>query len=231
MKNQYFGDIDDYLKYGLLRSIIQVARLRLTVCWMLTPDDGRSDGGKTAYLSDPAEWRRYDADLFDVLKDAVSTGARNIAVAETGQILPGAVYHSGILCDDLESRRQYFDQLKPRIAASELVFFDPDNGMEVKSKPKGRKGSSKYLYWDEVEQMSALGKSLIVFQHFARVKRDVFVAGLCRRFREACGGGWVGVLRTANVAYFVVPARAHEAELQAACAEVGRRWYPWVRLA
>ena len=31
----------------------------------------------------------------------------------------------------------------------DLVFFDPDNGLET-TLPKGRKNSSKYLYLDEV---------------------------------------------------------------------------------
>jgi integrase len=229
MKHQYFGDINDFLKYALLRTIGQASGLRLAVCWMLTPDDGRSDGGKTTYLDTPATWRHYDPELFDLLNDAVSRGPRNISVAETGNMLPGAVYHADILQDDLRSRRQYFDRLEGRAAVSDLVFFDPDNGMEVKSKPKGRKGSAKYLHWEEAKRFSALGKSLIVFQHFARVERGAFIAALRQRFEKECGVGWVGALRTSNVAYFVVPAVAHEAELQAACAAVGRRWYPQVQ--
>ena len=35
MKNQYFGDINDYVKYGLLR--VFSATHRVAVCWMLTP--------------------------------------------------------------------------------------------------------------------------------------------------------------------------------------------------
>ena len=53
MKNQYFGDINDYQKYGLLRTISRDTGLRLAVCWMLTPDDGRSDGKKTGYVDRP----------------------------------------------------------------------------------------------------------------------------------------------------------------------------------
>jgi hypothetical protein len=33
MKNRYFGDISDYLKYGLLRTIGRASGLRLAVCW------------------------------------------------------------------------------------------------------------------------------------------------------------------------------------------------------
>lgn len=39
MKNQYFGDINDYRKYGLIRLLTGAGKLKTTVCWMLTPDD------------------------------------------------------------------------------------------------------------------------------------------------------------------------------------------------
>ncbi|MDO8501594.1 MAG: hypothetical protein Q7S20_07100 [Gemmatimonadaceae bacterium] len=52
MKHQYFGDVNDYRKYGLLRILQQASGLRLGVCWMLTPDDTRTDGKFVAYLGD-----------------------------------------------------------------------------------------------------------------------------------------------------------------------------------
>ena len=39
MKDQYLGDINDYRKYGLLRSIIAASGLRVMVACMLTHDD------------------------------------------------------------------------------------------------------------------------------------------------------------------------------------------------
>jgi len=39
MKNQYFGDINDYRKYGLLRLLTDGGDIRTAVCWMLTPGD------------------------------------------------------------------------------------------------------------------------------------------------------------------------------------------------
>jgi len=114
--------------------------------------------------------------------------------------------------------------------SSDVIFFDPDNGMEVRSKPKGRKDSSKSLYWDEVRQVAARDRSLIVFQHFARVKREPFIAELRQRFMRETGASWVGVLRTSNVAYFVVPAFAHRRALRDACYAVMRRWQPHVWL-
>ncbi len=55
MKHQYFGDVNDYVKYGLLRCFAD-AGFCIGVCWMLTPDDQRSDGSKVNYLSQPEKW-------------------------------------------------------------------------------------------------------------------------------------------------------------------------------
>jgi hypothetical protein len=56
MKNQYVGDLIDFAKYGLLRALAGAGgeRLfRLGLVWYLTPDDGRDDGGRIHYLSEP----------------------------------------------------------------------------------------------------------------------------------------------------------------------------------
>ena len=45
MKNQYFGDINDYRKYGLIRLLADGGKIKAGVCWMLTPDDTRTDAG------------------------------------------------------------------------------------------------------------------------------------------------------------------------------------------
>ncbi|CAA9432540.1 MAG: hypothetical protein AVDCRST_MAG37-733 [uncultured Rubrobacteraceae bacterium] len=50
MKNQYFGDVSDYRKYGLLRVLSSEGEISTGVCWMLTPSDGRTDGRKLEYL-------------------------------------------------------------------------------------------------------------------------------------------------------------------------------------
>ena len=39
MKNQYFGDINDYRRNGLLRVVTSRRALETAVCWMLSPED------------------------------------------------------------------------------------------------------------------------------------------------------------------------------------------------
>jgi hypothetical protein len=79
MKNQYFGDVNDYRKYGLLRTLTATGQISTAVCWMLTPDDSSSDGRFIDYLKHPETWRHFDPELFDQLKQIVLIdGVRNV---------------------------------------------------------------------------------------------------------------------------------------------------------
>ena len=48
MKVQYFGDVNDYRKYVLLRLLAKSGEFKIGVCWMLTPADDRTDGKQTS---------------------------------------------------------------------------------------------------------------------------------------------------------------------------------------
>ena len=64
----------------------------------------------------------------------------------------------------------------------DLVFFDPDNGIE-RSIPIGRRGSSKYIYWNEIVATFESGASILVYQHFPREKRESFTTKLLDELR------------------------------------------------
>ena len=51
MKVQYFGDVNDYSEFALLRLLAKVGGFSIGVCWMLTAADGIGEGGKRGYLS------------------------------------------------------------------------------------------------------------------------------------------------------------------------------------
>ena len=56
--------------------------------------------------------------------------------AEANQIIPGANYYSKTLHSQKNERQQYFNELWKVAAGQDLVFFDPDNGIEVRSAPE-----------------------------------------------------------------------------------------------
>jgi hypothetical protein len=136
MKNQYFGDINDYRKYGLLHSIIRAGDLRSVICWMLTPDDTSSDGKFVDYLEHPARWAHHDPPLYHGLRSLVQgAGARAVSLLESTALLPGATFSSEEVPDQAGMRDQWFERLLLKCKNQNLVFLDPDNGIKVPSRP------------------------------------------------------------------------------------------------
>ena len=138
MKNQYFGDVNDFRKYGLLRILMDNGKLNTGICWMLTPDDSRSDGKFTKYLDHPEKWRKYDPDLFDFLEGCIKVDQiRDVNRLRNSSILPSSKFYSEILFDAIDKQDLYFGEMLRRFKNMDLIFFDPDNGMEIKSKKRG----------------------------------------------------------------------------------------------
>lgn len=220
MKHQYVGDINDYRKYALLRALSAGGANRIGVCWMLTPDDGGMDGGKLAYLTKPEQNRRFDPELFDILAHAAAEpDRRRLQSIEDSGAIAGALYYNEALPDDAPSRAAFMERCASQFRDAELVFFDPDNGLEV-SLAKGRKNSSKYLYLDEVASFYEAGKSLLIYQHFPRVERAAFMASRVQQLRCAAPGCAVWTFTTAHVVFFLLahpesPARLAVAALEA----------------
>ena len=225
MKNQYFGDINDYRKYGLLRVLTARGEIKTAVCWMLTPDDGRTDGSRIRYLSEPDKWRGFDHELFHHLEEVVlDRGVRNVSEIETSDILPSCTFLSDIVPDDGVARGLYFQRALLLAQGCDLVFFDPDNGIEVRSKPYGRRDSSKYLYWHEIEGFWNAGHSLLIYQHFPRVQRATFIEDKARLLLDRTGASAVISFRTSHVVFFLVPQAEHTYLFRDRNEEVERVW-------
>ena len=206
MKNQYFGDIYDYIKYGLIRELSRQGKVSTAICWMLTPNDERRDGHRVSYLGDPERWRRYDPAVFDSLHSAVlELGERNIGVLENSGLLPNATFYSHLLTDRSDERRRYFDEFLRLSHGKELVFFDPDNGLEVKSVKYGQKGASRYLFLREVSKSFSAGHSLLVYQHMPPKPREPLIRDLTTGLMRETGSESVYVFRTPRVAFLLVP--------------------------
>ncbi|NTF69766.1 hypothetical protein [Rhizobium rhizogenes] len=224
MKHQYIGDINDYRKYALLRSLASRGINRIGVCWMLTPPDTRNDGGKLEYLRQPDKFRDFDPVLFDILTHAAATpGRRRLqAIEDSGAIL-NALYHNDLLSDSLSERTAFMDACASAFRHADLVFLDPDNGLEV-SVPKGRKYSSKYLYLDEVAAFYASGKSLLVYQHFPRIERTVFIASCAMRLRAVAPDAEIWTFTSSNVVFLFLLHPESPARLAVATMRACHQW-------
>ena len=225
MKNQYFGDVNDYRKYGLLRVFANQAAFNIGVCWMLTPDDERRDGNRTGYLDRHEEFARFDAVLFHKLHDCVrANGRRSVGLLERAGLLKNTLYWDRLVPGSVPERERWLNDMCDRFAKTDLVFFDPDNGVEVKSAPWQQSASPKHLYWRELERVFQRGHSLLVFQHFCRSRRDEFVARLKGELKQRTGGASVLALCTAHGVFLLASQKAHQTRLAEAARDVEAQW-------
>ncbi|HVS25805.1 MAG TPA: hypothetical protein VHE58_00590 [Burkholderiales bacterium] len=221
MKNQYFGDVNDYRKYGLLRLLFENpgSAMKLSVCWMLTSNDSRKDGEFRKYLSDKKHnWCAYDPELFKKLKksDRPRRG-RSVKDAGIHNLLRNATYFSYPLGDSAAKRGEYFKFMQEKFGEQDvnLIFLDPDNGLETDSVGYGGKDSSKYLYWDEVERV-AKKRSLIIYQHFRREPRNSFIQKQLANLKVHTNAAETHAFFTSYVVFLVAIHRDH-ADLKNAC--------------
>jgi hypothetical protein len=230
MKDQYVGDVNDFLKYGLLRAFQDETRLRLLVAWMLTAPDEGSDGGLVHYLDAPASYRGIDPVLFDALRDTVSTGRRSTAAIEATAVLRDACFHRAPVPVERAKRAEWFAEVLALAQTSDLTFLDPDNGVEVASVAPGRRNSDKYLLVDELRALCEAGHSICVYQHFPRVQRAEYVATLLDRIRGFECEFEAFALYSSRIAFLIGGAASSLGPLLNAAERVADAWGNVVRI-
>jgi hypothetical protein len=226
MNNWYFGDVNDYQKYGVLRAIQEVTNFRILVAWMLARVEKQPKGSRhTDYLSQPTEWREYDPDLFDRLRKWVVPGKKgDVRLIECSGLLCRASFYGNPVSDDARQRQCWTDGLIDRLKGVNLVFLDPDTGLEVKSKPLGTKDSAKYVYWQEVESLWNAGVSLLIYQHFARQPREAFIAEKIHDLREHTHKSRIAAFETSHMLLLLAMQPQHAKRLLRICQSVNATW-------
>jgi len=220
MKNQYVGDINDYHKYGLIRILTENPAVLTHVCWMLTLDDNKTDGGKIDYLLKPNKWRKYDPELFDVLRDTViMQEKRSVKIIENSGILPACGFFSQYIKSDKQIEREayfrefdfYLENSEKAGRESKLVFFDPDNGIES---PKAKPNKKIYIYWEEIAEYYNREKTLLIYQHFPYVNRERFVDDVVKKLKMMTSAKKVYSFVTKHVVFFLVPFGDHDKKFE-----------------
>jgi hypothetical protein len=104
------------------------------------------------------------------------------------------------------------------------VFVDPDNGIEVPSKPVGQKGSSKYVTWDDISGLWATGCSVLIYQHFRRERRCAFARRMVSELALRTNAAYLEAFRTPHVLFLLALQREHETAARAVLALLQKDW-------
>lgn len=164
MQDNYIGDIGDYGKYGLLRTVCAEG-LTLAVNWyrMVPNKVGKQEDGKFInYLSKPLQYRGYAPELFDRLhKIALVDKDRRIERIEQERLFE-AVYFSDEICTD---RAGWHCRALEKTKAADVVFLDPDNGLETEKMFQTGGATDKHVRWTELKDYYTRGQNVILYQH------------------------------------------------------------------
>lgn len=190
MQDKYTGDVGDFGKYGLLNEVHKKSggKVRLGVNWYYVIGEERKmgDGRYTDYLSDnnknSKNYRNCFPDLYDQLKRIVKCNRRNIKEIEKSLVLPNETifyskplpYSSASPVRRKEDRENWFEESLAELDMTDMVFLDPDNGIQTERVKKTHKKARKYVFIDEIQRYYKSGKSLIIYTHRDRTKESAY---------------------------------------------------------
>lgn len=222
MQDRYTGDVGDFGKYGLLKALCR-DDLSLGVVWYLFPDEeGSGDGSYVRYLEPtPANLRRFrdcDPALYDTLGEIVRSRQRRVASIQERSVLPAdaLLYEERLFFESTQSTERRLEYRKAwawdALAATrgrDVVFVDPDNGLESGTPRHYLKGP-KYAYFDELVPYLDRGQSLVVYHHHHwSARADTQVRERLSQISERLGPTFaLRYLRGAPRTFFVIPSEA-----------------------
>ena len=215
MQDRYAGDIGDYGKFALLRAM-EAQGLTGGVNWYLAktlPSEIHDDGKYRI----PAQYENLNPELSAALNRIFDLReARSVQALEQARLLASSLFVNEAVPREIEQRKVWHQTALARLADCDIVFMDPDNGMNVKSVKPGSQKSPKYVWLHEVSDYVASGKSVIVYNHRPRKKAEDYLAECAARFSAdpvLCGKrcSVVTFPRRSIRDYFIIPAsQTHE---------------------
>ena len=175
MKNQYAGDVGDYTKLGILRWLEKVG-LSIGLNWYLTPDESElsktfTDGKHTKFL-------KYDCDTPDkelhcALKKIGLSDKRTVIRLERAKLFKNALFWNKIL--DAKIRDKWHLEALKKLSSKDVIFLDPDNGLEVKSINPYSKNGNKYTTYKEAADYYVQGATVIIYNHRDRKPKSEYL--------------------------------------------------------
>jgi hypothetical protein len=159
MQIHQIGGIGDFGKFALLRHLMKDRRL--AVCWYLT---GASDGTKDRdrhfdYLKRPDEFRHFAPEVFDHLVEfdgGSSALIDPLTDLHMSRILGNAVFLRQEVPQRASLRRQWLDALVDSVRGTNLVFLDPDSGIQ------GKRLTASHVALAEIAALRMPDRTLII---------------------------------------------------------------------
>jgi len=174
MKNRFYGDVNDYIKYGIL-DILSKKYKSIGINWYLTDDchGNQKHGNDTRYLDKNKKWEIYNPRIFPLLKQRVITNQRDVAFCKADGVITFHAEHTDQLPDNLSrslypnARNTWHNKALKTLGDCDLVFFDPDIGIKSKLARDPVK-ASEYCELNEITNYNWCDWLIVMFLGYSR---------------------------------------------------------------
>ena len=222
MQDRWTGNIGDFGKLALLRHLMEGRQL--AICWYLTNglSEQPNEGKYFDYLKHPAEFRHLAPEIFDTLKQIVDSGETDmhrIDALENCGLLNGTLFHRREVPRRASLREIWARDLVDSISEADLVFLDPDNGIE------GNRVTPKHVALSEIAALRREDRALVLVQR--QSGRQSEAKFLAERLRSlGCRRIELIRFRLISSRFFVVA--DHDNVISDRIASFSRKWGKWV---
>ena len=185
MRDQWFGDESDFVKYRLLRKICGITAndggqpLQLAVVWY------KRESKLVKYLRSGSTYESEDQDLFQHLRCWIEDEAtRGVSLIERSFLLPpGTVWFSELVPASAKARTVWIQRALAKVADSRVVFLDPDNGLAP------QKPNAKHVLFSELKTFCGLvgQPTVIAYQSFRHKNLEDQVREQVQEIKECLG--------------------------------------------
>jgi len=233
MQDRYTGDIGDFGKFGLLKSITNQG-LTLGINWYLT---------KTGYFEESIGDGKYrisescsqcDVDLSEQLRkifDAKQYPGRSVDALQKAELVKNTHYYAQVLeppANKSFSREIWHREALAALKPCDVVFLDPDNGKKARSIGLKSQKSPKYILDIELMDYYSMGHSIIFYNHRSRIAEEAYFQEFDRflgtKFPDSQWYAMTfkkGTLRD----YFIIPQERHAKAIESALVDMmGSMW-------
>jgi len=240
---QSVGELKDYYKYGLLRTLAY-SGFKLGIQTYNTNDDFRKEiynGPSTRYLGNPQKYKACDPELFETLK--VLLRQQNEPDSFLERVTKSHLFPSyTVFFKDLLSfqdipleyrdhhRLGWFAYSLNQLQHCDLVFLNPLYGLEIKSvNPYREVTGPYYATLHEVKAILNRHQSVMVYQKVARRSVSDVIADCIERIKNAMG--YRGSIHSIQFKtrgshlFFIVPAPQHNLLIEKAL--IAYQASPW----
>ncbi len=211
-------------------------RLSLAIVWYLVNlTESNGDGKHVGYLvKNQAKYRGCDDELLCELRRLlidpqgnVIVQNRRVDIIRSSNIFPkdtifyeANLHLAGVTATErARSRQAWLELALKQTERAEVVFLDPDNGIECQSaSATAPKTGPKYTLWNEIQEFVKRGQSVLVYHHLCRSgPHPEQVRALCEQFGRKLPNGFTTraliFKRGTPRAYFIGMALKHKSRL------------------